>query len=103
MEWDIDFKRQETATWIEPGFHSDFKEYTGQVVTMKNGVRARVIRVEFHIHWPQLKPSERKQIKARYGDDAKRKFHQFTRVHLERMIEKQMLFPGVNWFEDEWD
>jgi hypothetical protein len=99
VEWDIQFRRKTCTTWIAPGYHSEMSHLAGRTVVSQKGIRARVERVEFHLVWRQMTTAEKKQIKDRFGQEAKQTYHQFTRVTLKRLICSQALFPAINWYD----
>lgn len=99
MHWDVEFGRDHIATWIAPGYHRDLKSSLGAIVKTQDGRRARVIDVQFNLRWNQLNAREKKQIKRHYGDGAKRSYHFYTRVILQRFAATQPFFPTVEWFD----
>jgi hypothetical protein len=97
MEWEVDFGKKRRAAWIAPGYHGYLKRKIRQTITTKNGVRARVIKVEFQVQWNRLHASEKQALKSRYGADVKQQYHQYTRATLERITWIQPRFPAVEW------
>ncbi len=93
MDWDVEFGRKVESTWIVPGYHHDLKKTVGQTISIKDGRRVRLTNIEFNLPWNKLSLKEKKLIKRRFGNDAKRSYHFYTRVTLERVIAKQLYFP----------
>ena len=99
VKWDVNFKRKEEASYVIPGFHSQYESLIGQNVFTVNKIRALITNVQHHVPWKKLTMAERKQIKTRYGKNAQQDFHQFTRIVLERWRMKHPMFPAIDWEE----
>lgn len=99
VDWDVQFRKKTRAAWIAPGYHNEMSQLAGLTVVLKNGIRARVEKVEFHLDWKQITADEKKQIRERFGQEAKQNYHQFTRVTLQRLVCSQTLFPAIDWYD----
>ncbi len=93
MQFDVKFDRKELISWVVPGFYSPLKYRIGSEIVTNYGIRAKLVKIQSRLLWRQFSSEEKRQIKSQYGEDAKRKYHQFTRFLLQRVMPEQLMLP----------
>lgn len=93
MIWNIHFSRSRFASWVSPGYHGEWKDMTGQTVTAANGIKARLVKVEYNLPWQQISKHERACLKQQYGENVKQDYHRFTRITFDRTLWEQPMLP----------
>jgi len=106
MTLNIKFDKNHQATWLIPGYHRKWQKQLGKTIKTEAGQSALISSVDFQVKWSQMTTAEKKWVKQEYGINAKYKYHQFTRLCLDRVLPTQPLFPGLDWnapnFEAQW-